>query len=425
MDNVWKSTMDGYMKVLYDMNPKGAVLERVKSFEHKFIEVAEQNPGNYDIVGVLTETGLQSEYTGLYMAVMGSGETTTNQSQTIPKDTEHVQTQQLPTVSEFLSAYKTVYDQVKNECREETDIAYQKLFDVQNRTDDLIDAQIIIENENLIVNTVTSDYKAIAREFLEAVDPNYEVTSAMMNATVVAYGNATSLDEVTYLGEISRGRTDDLAVQIPLKVEMMLIFMGLIFAWENAKRKVREGGKEIDKNAKAMVVSRDKMRSYYKFMNEDMGISFEDMIVTPFYRILLLYPEGLDALWRIKKVMHPDNLKAMEHVLFQEILTDKSLEEILLTPQVVPYYEMIDTVKVDRTLDEEFAQIARELNKDIKYLKKYQDTSTDSKNVQGNDLSQEGIEKKKAQMSELINKAQKMDGEAALLRNKISNLARF
>ena len=48
-----------------------------------------------------------------------------------------------------------------------------------------------------------------------------------------------------------------------------------------------------------------------------MGIDFDKMESTPFYRIMLLNPKGLDELWRIKKVMHPDNIKASRYVLFR------------------------------------------------------------------------------------------------------------
>jgi len=43
-------------------------------------------------------------------------------------------------------------------------------------------------------------------------------------------------------------------------------------------------------------------------------------------------------------VMHPDNLKAMRYVLMEEILSERTLEDILMTPQPYPFYEEIDEV---------------------------------------------------------------------------------
>ena len=67
--------------------------------------------------------------------------------------------------------------------------------------------------------------------------------------------------------------------------------------------------------------------------------------------------------------MHPDNIRAIKYVLFEEVLADKSMEEILLTPQKEPYYEEIDTNLYPET-DAEFAALAEELNKDIPYFQK-------------------------------------------------------
>ena len=73
------------------------------------------------------------------------------------------------------------------------------------------------------------------------------------------------------MGEIARGAADDLAVQNLVKIELMVQFMSLIYAWEHTKRKVREGGPRIGEYAQAMVVTREKTRSCYRFMSRDMG----------------------------------------------------------------------------------------------------------------------------------------------------------
>lgn len=71
--------------------------------------------------------------------------------------------------------------------------------------------------------------------------------------------------------------------------------------------------------------------------------------------------------------MHPDNIKASRYVLFEEILPDRSLEDILLSPQKEPYYEPVDTIHDDPGLDDEYLAIAAELNKDIPYFRRNQD----------------------------------------------------
>lgn len=371
MDMIWQATLDGYVKLLYDNDPEGPLLDSIHDFEKRFRQVAEEHAGNPDVAGVLSQTGLQDEYNRLCMASINrNNDYRSVSAEEQPQAFDYQKEQRLPTVHEFLNSYRLVYEEIRPNAREETIRAYEALFEVENRTDDLFEAQMIIEREKLILNTVIADYKELADDFLKAADPNYEITSSVVKLSAVAYATANSLDEITYMGEIARGKADDLAVQNLVKMQIMVQFMSLIFAWEHEKRKVREGGPFIGDYAQAMVVTREKMRFCYRFMSRDMGIDFDKIENTPFYRIMLLDPKGLDELWRIKKVMHPDNIKAAKYVLFEEILSDRSMEDILLSPQPYPYYEPIDTVHDVPGLDDEYLAIAADLNKDIPYFRR-------------------------------------------------------
>ena len=363
MDMIWQATLDGYVKLLYDNDPQGHLLDSIHDFEKRYCQIAEEHIGNPDVAGVLSRTGLQDEYNRLYMASINRN----NDYNTVPAED---QPQMFDYRKEQRLPYRLVYEEIRPNAREATNKAYEKLFEVEKRTDDLIEAQMIIEREKLILNTVIADYKELAEDFLKAADPNYEITSSVVKLSAETYVSASSLDEITYMGEIARGKADDIAVQNLVKIELMVQFMTLIYAWEHTKRKVREGGAHIGEFAQAMVVTREKTRSCYKFMSRDMGIDFDKIERTPFYRIMLLNPKGLDELWRIKKVMHPDNIKAAKYVLFKEILTDRSMEDILLSPQEVPYYEPVDTIHDDPALDDEYMAIAAELNKDIPYFRR-------------------------------------------------------
>lgn len=368
MNTNQKYMLEAYMKPLYDGSPEGPLLESVRSLEQKLTEYADENPSSMDMVG---DSGLRDEYNQIYMAVINrNNDYSTAGGDDSPKAFDYSKEQRLPTVHEYLDNYRLVYEtSIKPNKRELTDKAYQELFNVENRTDDLMEAQIIIEKEHLIVNTVTAEYKYMAEDFLEAADPNYEVTSAGVKNSIGVYAGAKSLDEVTYMGELAKAVCDDIAVQTKLKLEMMVNFTVLVYGWEHSKRKIREGDILIGDYAKAMVVNREQMRKYYRFLSEDMGITFDIMKKTPFYRIMMLNPQGLDELWRIKKVMHYDNIRAIEYVLFEEMLSDKSIEEILMTPQPYPYYEMIDSNRYPE-IDDEYAQLAEELNKDLKFFQR-------------------------------------------------------
>ena len=371
MDAIWEATLNGYVKLLYDNDPQGSLLKSIQDFEKKFCQVAQEHSGNPDIASVLSQTGLQDEYNRLYMASINRNNDYSSTSSTDEIQIfDYQKEQRLPTVHEFLNNYRLVYEQIRPNARTATNEAYEKLFDVENRTEDLFEAQMIIEREKLILNTVIADYKELAEDFLKASDPNFEITSSVVKLSALTYATATSLDEITYMGEIARGKADEIAVQNQIKMDIMMQLMTLIYTWEHAKRKVREGGPLIGAFAQSMVTTRERIRSYYHFLNQDMGLNFEKIEQSPFYRILLLDPKGLDELWRIKKVMHPDNIKATKYVLFEEILTEQSLEDILLSPQPLPYYEPLDSIHDVPGLDDEYLAIADGLNKDIPFFRR-------------------------------------------------------
>ena len=240
MDMIWQATYDGYVKLLYENNPQGPLLESIQEFEKQFIKVAQENQGNPDVSGVLKQTGLQDIYNRLYMASI-NGNNDYQHLKHIPVF-DYQKEQRLPTVHEFLNNYRLVYEEVRPNARKATNDAYEKLFEVENRTSDLFEAQMIIEKEKLILNTVIADYKELAEDFLQAADPNFEITSSVVKVSASSYAKANSLDEITYMGEIARGKAEDLAVQNQIKMDMMVQYMSLIFTWEHAKRKVRQGG---------------------------------------------------------------------------------------------------------------------------------------------------------------------------------------
>lgn len=369
MQETQKYMIDTYMNAIYDAKPQGQLLERVKAFERRLVEFADANPNSMDVVG---DSGLREEYNKLFTEAISGGSFqgggNVQGGGSFQGGGQETPSVKLPTVHEFLDTYRHVYEtSVSQYDRELTKKAYMELFDVENRTDNLMEAQLIIERENLILNTVTADYKNLVEDFLEAADPNYEVTSASVKNTLGVYASAQNLEEITYMGEVAQASCDDIAVQTRIKVGMFTNLTALILAWEYAKRRIREGHPKAAELAMRMVLTRKKLRAYYKFMSEDMGIGIDEIFTTPFYRIMLLNPQGLDGLWRIKKVMHPANLEATRYILQEEVLTEKTMEEILASPQKAPYYEMLDSNLYPR-LDDEYERIAQELNKDIKYF---------------------------------------------------------
>jgi hypothetical protein len=79
---------------------------------------------------------------------------------------------QIISVREFVEQYKPVYDEIKKAgYRIRGEKAYKNLFAVADRTDDMVEAHIIMEEERLLWKIVSEDSLDIFETILEAMDP--------------------------------------------------------------------------------------------------------------------------------------------------------------------------------------------------------------------------------------------------------------
>lgn len=101
---------------------------------------------------------------------------------------------------------------------------------------------------------------------------------------------------------------DDSAVQKQIMAEISANLDALVGGWMNSRQKIREGHIYMDKYAQAMVVIRKLTRRFYDFIYDDMGLTIEKTDSFTF-----------------------ENKESVKHTLFEEILSSRSIEEILLT----------------------------------------------------------------------------------------------
>ena len=99
---------------------------------------------------------------------------------------------------------------------------------------------------------------------------------------------------------------DDDAVQKQIKAELSAILDALIGGWIDSRQKIREGHIYMDKYAQAMVVTKKLARRFYDFIYDDMGLTIE----------------------KIDSFTFKDK-ESMRYTLFEEILSSRSIEEIL------------------------------------------------------------------------------------------------
>lgn len=117
-----------------------------------------------------------------------------------------------------------------------------------------------------------------------------------------------SADAVMDRMEDIQAQYDDSAVQKQIMAEISANLDALVGGWINSRQKIREGHIYMDKYAQAMVVTRKLARRFYDFIYDDMDLTIEKIDSFTF-----------------------EDKESMKYILFEEILSSRSIEEILLT----------------------------------------------------------------------------------------------
>ena len=170
------------------------------------------------------------------------------------------------------------------------------------------------EGEMLMkVKELESKLTAYAAEHPDAMDRvgeaglRDEYNKLYMDIMTGGSGSISAEAVMGRMGDI-QDKYDDDAVQKQIKAELSAILDALVFGWNDAKENIWAGHIYMDKYAQAMVVTRKLARRFYDFIYNDMGLSIE----------------------KIDSVTQMDT-ESIKYTLFEEILSSRTIEEILLT----------------------------------------------------------------------------------------------
>ena len=170
------------------------------------------------------------------------------------------------------------------------------------------------EGEMLMkVKELESKLTAYAAEHPDAMDIvgeaglRDEYNKLYMDIMTGGSGSISAEAVMGRMGDI-QDKYDDDAVQKQIKAELSAILDALVFGWNDAKENIWAGHIYMDKYAQAMVVTRKLARRFYDFIYNDMGLSIE----------------------KIDSVTQMDT-ESIKYTLFEEILSSRAIEEILLT----------------------------------------------------------------------------------------------
>jgi len=333
MNDIIKQMIDGYINAFAAYPIKSQDLnDQVEAWKGKLTALAESVSDPTAFYPALMESGLQEEYSNLItkvtMASMASGQS--DNAASAPAADEAPP--KLPTVREFLDQYRTAYDAICScEYRIRGKEAYERLFAVADRTEDMLDAQLILERERLLWKIVSEDALDIYETLYKAMDPLYEATSGAIGLQVEMYKKANSEEELTWLSEMDEIPRVALPSCGQAKINMVATLALHLIAYCKAKIDVWnwENDRSASSGVVGMISSREAVRRTLDFIKKHFDMDFDQLLSEESWKIWLLNPASVDKFARIKTAMSPHNYEVFRDVVYNEILTDMTIPQIL------------------------------------------------------------------------------------------------
>lgn len=334
MDDIIRQMIQGYFNGFdtYQItNP--SLQEEVDQFKDKLISFAESNQDINTFHQRLAESGLQEEYSKVITKVAMATMNTEANSDTNAQQEESASDIVFPTVPEFVEQYRVSYEEVKKDgYRKRGEAAYQAIFDVANRTDEMVEAQIIMEEERLLWNIVKDDSLDIFETLFDAMDPLDIAVNYTTKAQINAYLNSNSDEELTYNIEVSE---HDKHVKINHFLFMKILISQialLLTKYCKCKSTIYEWGddRKVKASLQEMIRLRKALKRSLRFIEDELGTSFNALFSDEGIKINMILPANADQFGRIKTALNPQNLDVFSDIMENEIGNDNlSIKDIL------------------------------------------------------------------------------------------------
>lgn len=354
--------VNGYLSVFDNIpcnNPD--VAAEIEAYKSDVNALGEKHNDMMAFMAEFSSSGLEAKQTTL---ITKASQPPANQTEEQHGQIEKAQ-QNLPSVEEFLSQYNAAYEAVKKQgYRKNAEKAYEEIFNVKNRTDDLLEMNIILEQEKLLWKIVSEDLLDIYGPIYEALDPNNRSFKQQFKSLAEVAKNSNCDDQLTYNIEIQNQINQKYNYRFITEMTVVIQFAKALWDYHLCKMRLRSW-EEPEKDLKALISQRKASKRFYESMKTTWGWDLDSILADPWKKLWMLIPTPLDSLNRLKKTQDTHNLEVYKELL-DEILSDKTLEEIMLNEQTNVMSYLLDSTA--DTVVAEYAAIAKQYNSDFVYF---------------------------------------------------------
>ena len=367
MSEMTRGFVQGYLDAFdaYEINGP-ALQQQVDELRKKMYAFDDAHAEPTQFYGRFAESGLQEEYSALIarvaMASMGSADAEGN----VKTDCSDTPAPAPLSVRDFVEQYRVPYEEVRKAgYRKRGEAAYEKILALADEVDDMLDAQIIMEEERLLWNIVSWDSLDIFEPILQALDPLQPTTTVVIERYVQLYREVQGSEELDYALERLEFERVAAVLQATGRMNAAAHLAFQLLGYCSSKLNAqRSGGGQ--KDLRIMIGFRSAARRALRLLDEELGMTFDDLLADEGLKIWLLSPQNVDELGRIKESLHPQNYDLFKDIVDNEILSDLSILQLLKRrPEKAIWYGFDGSAQ--SAFRKRAAEKAKELNAHLTY----------------------------------------------------------
>ena len=371
MDPFIKQTIDSYAMAFDTMVISDPALQaEINNWKQKMEDLGNSCPDVMSFMEKVGSSGLQEEQMQLITkasappASVSVDEEASQQGVHADFDPSKVK---LPTVPEFLEQFRPAYNTIKAQgYRFKAEAAYEQIFNVAERTDDLLEMNVILEEEELLWKIVVDDFKDIYSPLFEAQDPNNKAFYEQFKALTEMSETVRDETELDYYNELVTQQNIQRHSAEKAKMSFVASLTLNLMLYQLNKLPAKCKGKHQEEGLRNVIGYRQSTRNIYNYGLETFGWDIETLRSDPWLKIWFLAPIPLDETMRIKQVLDPKNIDFLLYQL-EECLSNEALEDILMREEIGGFGFYVKDR--DGAVQERYKQEAKQRNAELTFFK--------------------------------------------------------
>ncbi len=279
----------------------------------------------------------------------------------------------------IVNIYKNLYEDVKKRpFMFKTVEAYEELLGLADQYDSLTDWQADIFKKGIVKKVSLAPSYDISKLRYDKTEPNEIFDRNEAKLDMESAEKARNSNEETYHSGVSGYIAQKESRCDYFIIDQIRELVGDMRSYENLKLVCMTGIYQMRPDYLLYVkLLRDDMKKRYTYLSEKFGVDWEKIVQTPRYvkAIIRYHRELNDYIWFS---CDPKNLDWYKETLFNEIMTDKNIREILLTRQktkyaLIPRSDHTESYNLHNIMFKKVEEVAKDLywaEYDLENLKK-------------------------------------------------------